>query len=71
MTFDIRVILQSKREFRRGLAVLPIEEKLRMLDTLRERQLTIRGTSMAVHPKIPAAGHSFKNAPIESKTATP
>ena len=42
MTFDIQKILQSKRELRRELAVLPIEEKLRMLDALRERQMTLR-----------------------------
>ena len=65
MTFDIQVILQSKREFRRGLAVLPIEEKLRLLDTLRERQLTLRGTSMAVSPPVGADEHRFKSVPIE------
>jgi len=42
MTFDIQTILQSKRELRRELAALPIEEKLRLLDALRERQLTLR-----------------------------
>ena len=36
MTFDIPKILQSKREFRLGLAALSIEEKLRLLDTVRE-----------------------------------
>ena len=41
MTFDIQKILESKREFRRGLAALPISEKLRLLDALRERQLTL------------------------------
>ncbi len=41
MTFDIQRILESKREFRRGLAALPIAEKLRLLDALRERQLTL------------------------------
>lgn len=47
MTFDIQKILESKREFRRGLAVLPIGEKLRLLDALRERQLTLgKGSAM-------------------------
>ena len=41
MTFDIQRILESKKEFRRGLAALPISEKLRLLDALRERQLTL------------------------------
>ena len=68
MTFDIQTVLQSKREFRRGLAVLPIEEKLRLLDALRERQLAIRGTSGAVYPQIPADEHRFSNAPIEPRT---
>ena len=53
MTFDIQKILQSKRELRRELAVLPIEEKLRLLDALRERQLTIRkGTLSDVSPRM-------------------
>jgi hypothetical protein len=42
MTFDIAKILQSKREFRQRLAARPIEEKLAMLDALRERALAIR-----------------------------
>ncbi len=41
MTFDLQKIFESKRKFRRELAVLPIEEKLRLLDALRERQLAI------------------------------
>ena len=47
MTFDIQRILESKREFRRGLAALPIAEKLRLLDALRERQLTLGSGSSA------------------------
>ena len=42
MTFDLAKILQSKRAFRQRLAALPIEEKLAMLDALRERALAIR-----------------------------
>lgn len=71
MTFDIQKILRSKRELRLGLAALPIEEKLRLLDALRERRLTLRRTSIAVYPQIPADGHRFKNALTEAKTATP
>ncbi len=41
MIFDIQKITEGKREARRGLAALPIEEKLRLLDELRERQLDI------------------------------
>jgi hypothetical protein len=42
MTFDLARILQSKREFRQRLAARPIEEKLAMLDALRERALALR-----------------------------
>lgn len=41
MTFDLAKILQSKRDYRQRLAGRPIEEKLAMLDALRERTLTI------------------------------
>ena len=37
MTFDLQKILESKRAHRRRVASLPIGEKLRMLDVLRER----------------------------------
>ena len=39
MTFDLPKIIESKR----ALAALPVTEKLRMLDALRERELAIRG----------------------------
>jgi hypothetical protein len=42
MTFDWKSIAESKRAFRRRLAQVPIAEKLRMLDALRERMLTLR-----------------------------
>ncbi|MCP5524333.1 MAG: hypothetical protein H7A46_22595 [Verrucomicrobiales bacterium] len=44
MTFDLAKILESKREFRRRLAARPIAEKLKMLDALRERELTLRAS---------------------------
>ena len=50
MTFDWEKIIESKRAMRRKLAALPIAEKLRMLDALRERQLQIRG-------RVPRPGH--------------
>ena len=43
MTFDLQKIIESKRALRRNLAALPVAEKLRMLDALRERELAIRG----------------------------
>lgn len=44
MTFDLAKILQEKREFRQRAASLPIEEKLAMLDALRESTLTLRSS---------------------------
>jgi hypothetical protein len=43
MSFDLPKVLESKRALRRGLAALPVAEKLRMLDALHERELAIRG----------------------------
>jgi hypothetical protein len=48
MTFDLAKILRSKREFRQRLAARPIEEKLAMLDALRERALALRPTRSAL-----------------------
>ncbi len=45
MTFDLHMILESKRALRRELAARPVAEKLRILDALRERELAIRGLS--------------------------
>jgi hypothetical protein len=45
MSFDLQKILESKRALRRHLAARPVAEKLRMLDALRERELSIRGTA--------------------------
>jgi hypothetical protein len=45
MSFDLEKILESKRALRRELAARPIAEKLRMLDALRERALTLRASS--------------------------
>ena len=42
MTFDMNKTLEGKQELRERLARLPVAEKLRMLDALRERQVTIR-----------------------------
>ena len=42
MSFDMQRILASKRALRRELAALPVAEKLRLLDDLRERELTLR-----------------------------
>lgn len=42
MTNDLQRILESKAAHRRKLADLPIGEKLRLLDEMRERALTIQ-----------------------------
>jgi len=50
MRFDLAKIRQSKREFRQRLAARPIEEKLALLDALRERSLAIRPARAAMEP---------------------
>jgi hypothetical protein len=47
MSFDLEKITADKRALRRDLAARPIKEKLRMLDALRERELAIRGRTLA------------------------
>ncbi len=42
MSFDLQRILESKAAHRRKLADLPIGEKLRLLDEMRERALIIQ-----------------------------
>ena len=41
MTFDMSDILRSKQEYRQRLAALPIAEKLRLLDELRQRSVIL------------------------------
>jgi len=45
MKFDINAIVKSKEAFRLRLAALPVAEKLRLLDAMRERAVTIRGAN--------------------------
>jgi hypothetical protein len=45
MSFDLERMLKSKEAFRERLARLPIGEKLRLLDALRERTLSIQRAS--------------------------
>jgi hypothetical protein len=47
LTYDLNAVLESKRKLRLRLASLPIAEKLRMLDELREREVTIRRSALA------------------------
>ena len=53
MNFDLQKILESKRSLRRDLAARPIEEKLRMLDALRERELAIRNRATPSASGVP------------------
>ncbi|MDQ3813872.1 MAG: hypothetical protein M3347_07955 [Armatimonadota bacterium] len=55
MTFDLEKILQSKREMRQRLAARPIEEKLAMLDVLRERALALRAAAQVTTASSGAA----------------
>ena len=53
MTFEIREILKSKQALRQRLAALPISEKFRMLDVLRERAVTLAASRKSLtrpHP---------------------
>jgi hypothetical protein len=67
MSFDVQAILKSKRALRRELAALPVAEKLRMLDALRERTLAIRPAKPArsadgLREEPPSYGKSVKRA---------
>jgi len=42
MNFDIEQMVASKQAFRQRLANLPVAEKLRLLDAMRERAVIIR-----------------------------
>ena len=42
MSFNLERILESKRALRRRLATLPVAEKLRMLDAMRERAVALQ-----------------------------
>ena len=45
MTSGLQKVLESKAARRRKLADLPIGEKLRLLDAMRERVIAIQGAS--------------------------
>ena len=60
---DIQRVLDSKRTYRERVAALPICDKLRMLDTLRERELSIRGRlgltqRVSTHVREPSIDHN-------------
>jgi hypothetical protein len=55
MTFDLKVILESKRALRRDLASLPIVEKLRILESMRQRELAIRRSKASLESVVKVA----------------
>jgi hypothetical protein len=46
--FDLKQVVASKAADRQRRSRAPIAEKLRMLDALRERHVTLRGESQSV-----------------------
>jgi len=58
MKLDLTTILESKRTLRRRAAARPLAEKLRMLDALRERTLSIRRASKS-DPAKNVAHHDY------------
>jgi len=64
MSFDLQKVLESKAAHRRKLADLPIGEKLRLLDAMRERAIAIRNAT-------PTPDSSVLNEdPVPYRTAT-
>ena len=61
MPFDLEKVIKSKQRFRQKLAARPIAEKLKMLDDLRERSLTLRAAK-TVSTKV-----LLQNIPSRSK----
>lgn len=74
MTFDFQAISQSKNTLRLKLAARPIEEKLALLDILRERTVTLRRTRMSSSQvscspeRVPAARLATVQAALESQS---
>jgi hypothetical protein len=64
MKVHLERIGESKREFRRRLAARPIGEKLRMLDALRERTLTLRRASNSDRAKKPVVRETPPDLPV-------
>ena len=50
MTPELRKIIASKQAVRRKLTSLPVAEKLRLLDVLRERTLALAGARRKLRP---------------------
>ena len=68
MTLEMRDILLSKQTLRSRLTVLPIAEKLRLLDQLRERSLAIaasRAQRISDEELLDSSANIARNAPFE------
>ena len=64
MSFDLQKILEGKHVLRRHLAALPVAEKLRMLDALREREVAIRGrTTQSASGAVREGSAPYRNKP--------
>ena len=63
MTSDLQAILESKRRYRQRLAARPIDEKLRMLDAMRERALLLRPEASSILREEPAPYGGKKSNP--------
>ena len=60
MSFDVEEMLRSKKALRQRLAALPIAEKLRLLDELRERSMAIRSAGSDKSNVIREEAHPYK-----------
>jgi phenylalanine-4-hydroxylase len=49
MNFDIKRVIESKKAMRKKLAHRSIEEKLEMLDVLRQRALDLQKSAKTLH----------------------
>ncbi len=65
MNFDMERVEESKRAMRERLAALPIAEKLRMLEVLREREITLRKSPA---PRMDRVNSRDDSAAIESSS---
>jgi hypothetical protein len=52
MTFDLQSIRKSKETYRAQLAARSIAEKLRLLDSMRGREILLRASRPAIAPPV-------------------
>jgi hypothetical protein len=56
MNFDLQKVLDSKMAYRQKLAKLPVAEKMRMLDAMREQAVALRKAGAAYLKKTGRTG---------------